>query len=179
MPTSPTVDFGTLSVTGADGSDLIEQTEGVSPVEGDGYKGFLALSQRLSQLLSKGTISPEEFDRLRDKLRTEAKKRDYDLIHRAQMADEAADGTTVRVELHDDEPKITIATSDSEALEGAERIAREWQATSITRISSTVISCTFLSAKHQEEAANEMFGFWAYDTSVTTFKGDPIPHAAN
>jgi len=151
----------------------------VSRVESDGYEGFLALAQRLSQLLSRDTISPEEFDRLRDQLRAEAERRNYDLIHQSQMADEVADGTTVRVELHDDEPKITIATSDSEALEGAERIAREWQATSITRISQTVISCTFLSAKHQEEAANEMFGFWTSSTSVTTFKGGPIPYVAN
>jgi DNA-binding XRE family transcriptional regulator len=173
------IDFDTLSVTGADGSDLIEQTGGVSPVEDDGYEGFLALSQRLSQLLSKDTISPEEFTRLRDQLRAEARSRNYDLVHQAQMADEVADGTTVRVEFHDDEPKITIATSVTEALEGAERIARDCQATSITRISPSVISCTFLSAEHQEEAGNEMFGFWTSSTSVTTFKGGPIPYVAN
>jgi len=179
MPAPPTIDFDTLSVTGADGTDLIEQTEGVSRVESDGYEGFLALAQRLSQLLSRDTISPEEFDRLRDQLRAEAERRNYDLIHQSQMADEVADGTTVRVELHDDEPKITIATSDTKALEGAKQIAREYQATSITRISQTVISCTFLSAEHKKEATDHMFTFWSSDTNVTSFKGGPIPYATN
>jgi hypothetical protein len=179
MPASPTIDYDTLSVTEADGSDLIEQTDGVSPVESSGYKGFLALARRLRELLSKDAISSEQFHRLRGELWEKAKKRDYDLIHLAQTAGKVADGTTVRVELYDDEPKITIATSDAEALEGAEQIARESQATNITRISPTVISCTFLSAEHRKEAVDEMFTFWSSDTSVTSFKGGPIPYATN
>jgi hypothetical protein len=179
MPTPITIDFESLSVTGPGGSDLIKQTKGVSPVESSGYDGFLALTRRLRELLSKDVISSDQFHRLRDELREEAIERDYDVIYQAQAAGKVADGTTVRVKLHDDQPTITVATSDTEALEGAEQIARECQATSITHISPTIISCTFLSGKHQEEAGNHMFAFWSSETSVTTFKGKPIPYATS
>lgn len=179
MPTSPTIDFDALSVIAADGADLIEQTEGVSAVESSGYKGFLALSQRLSQLLSRDTISPEEFDRLRDELRAEAKERNYDVIHHARTTGDAEEGATVRIQSHDDEPKIIIATSDTKALEGARRVVRHCQVTSVTHLSQSIISCTFLSFEHQKEAEEELFTFWLSRTDVTTFKGGPIPYATN
>jgi len=179
MPTSLTIDYDTLSVTKADGSDLIEQTEGVSPVESSGYKGFLALAQRLRELLSKDTISSEQFQRLRDELRAEAKERNYDVIHHARTTDDAEEGATVRIQSCDDEPRIIIATSDTKALEGARRVVRHCQATSVTHLSQSVISCTFLSFEHQKEAEEELFTFWLSRTDVTTFKGNPVPHAAN
>lgn len=178
MSARPTIDLDTLSIIGPEGSDLIAQTEGVPPIENQGYRGFLALSARLLLLADEGVLSPDEHDRLRGKLRVEARRRNYDLIHQAEMAGEVAEGTTVRIELCDDEPKIKVATADTEALKGAEQVAREYQAR-IERLSPSMASFEFVSVEHQRMAGDEMFSFWLSETNVTAFKGGRLPYAVN
>jgi len=178
MSNFPTIDFDNLSVIGSQGRDLIEQTEDVPPVEGDGYEGLLELLARLDRLNYEDVISPQEYERLRNQIRDEAKRRGYHRTHEAKTMHDQKEQTTVRIEIHDHGHKTTVATSDTEALEGAKQIAKNWEA-AVNRISANVISFEFLSGEHQEKAEMEMFDFWLSDTSVDCFKGGPIPYATN